>query len=107
MKSPPSLFSRTALTVAVGLLVFQLISGAAIFFNLMLPLAHRSADDFAALLVLSARTWVELPPVTRPAFEEELRVNHGLDLSVVEQSSTHEVGHHPYINFHVRRSTLV
>jgi len=99
VKSPPSLFSRTALTVAVGLLVFQLISGAAIFFNLMLPLAHRSADDFAALLVLSARTWVELPPDTRPAFEEELRVNHELDLSVVEQSSTHEVGHHPYINF--------
>jgi len=99
VKSPPSLFSRTALTVAVGLLVFQLISGAAIFFNLMLPLAQRSADDFAALLVLSARTWVELPPDTRPAFEEELHVNHGLDLSVVEQSSTHEVGHHPYINF--------
>lgn len=65
----------------------------------MLPLAHRSADDFAALLVLSARTWVELPPATRPAFEEELRVNHNLDLAVVEQSSNVEVDHHPYINF--------
>lgn len=99
MKSPPSLFRRTALTVAAGLLVFQLISGAAIFFNLMLPLAHRSADDFAALLVLSARTWVELPPATRPVFEEELRVNHSLNLSEVEPSLGDEVGHHPYINF--------
>ncbi|MDP2229562.1 cell wall metabolism sensor histidine kinase WalK [Methylotenera sp.] len=99
MKSPASLFRRTALTVAAGLLVFQLISGAAIFFNLMLPLAHRSADDFAALLVLSARTWVELPPVTRTAFEAELLASHGLDLSEVEPSSGDEVGHHPYINF--------
>lgn len=99
MKSPPSLFRRTALTVAAGLLVFQLISGAAIFFNLMLPLAHRSADDFAALLVLSARTWVELPPATRPAFEAELRTSHALNLTEVAASSSDEVGHHPYINF--------
>jgi len=99
LKSPISLFRRTALTIAAGLLVFQLISGIAIFFNLMLPLAQRSADDFAALLVLSARTWVELPPATRPAFEEELHVNHGLDLTVVEPSIGEEVGHHPYINF--------
>jgi two-component system, OmpR family, osmolarity sensor histidine kinase EnvZ len=99
VKSPASLFRRTALTVAAGLLVFQLISGAAIFFNLMLPLAHRSADDFAALLVLSARTWVELPPETRPAFEKELLTSHGLDLTEVEASSDSEVSHHPYINF--------
>lgn len=99
MKSPASLFRRTALTVAAGLLVFQLISGAAIFFNLMLPLAHRSANDFAALLVLSARTWLELPPATRPAFEAELRASHGLDLTVVAAPSGDEVGHHPYINF--------
>jgi two-component system osmolarity sensor histidine kinase EnvZ len=81
------------------LLVFQLISGVAIFFNLMLPLAQRSADDFAALLTLSARTWVELPPATRPAFEEELHLNHGLDLTLVEPPLGEEVGHHPYINF--------
>lgn len=93
------MFRRTALTIAAGLLVFQLISGIAIFFNLMLPLAQRSADDFAALLVLSARTWVELPPATRPAFEEELHLNHGLDLAAVEPSLGEEVGHHPYINF--------
>lgn len=99
MKRPKSLFRHTALTVAAGLLVFQLISGAAIFFNLMLPLANRSADDFAALLVLSARTWVELPPVTRPAFEDELRTGHGLDLIEVASPSDDEVGHHPYINF--------
>lgn len=93
------MFRRTALTIAAGLLVFQLISGVAIFFNLVQPLAQRSADDFAALLVLSARTWVELPPATRPAFEDELHVSHSLDLAVVESSLGEEVNHHPYINF--------
>ena len=35
----------------------------------LLPLARRSADDLAGLMVLSAQTWAELPPLTRPAFE--------------------------------------
>jgi two-component system osmolarity sensor histidine kinase EnvZ len=94
-----SLFRRTALTVAAGLLVFQLASGAAIFFNLMLPLAQRSADDLAALLVLSARTWVELPATTRPAFEAELQRSHGMDLTEASTPLGDDVGHHPYINF--------
>jgi two-component system osmolarity sensor histidine kinase EnvZ len=99
LKTPISLFRRTALTIAAGLFVFQLISGVAIFFNLMQPLAQRSADNFATLLIFSARTWVELPPTTRTAFEAELKINHGIDLSEVKTSSAEDVGHHPYINF--------
>lgn len=99
MKPPGSLFRRTALTVAAGLLAFQLLSGAAIFFNLMLPLAHRSADDLAALLVLSARTWVELPTITRSAFEQELKRSHHMDVTEVRAPLGNDVGHHPYINF--------
>ena len=68
-----SLFQRTALTVAVGLFIFQIASGAAMFANLVLPLAQRSADDLADLLILSAQIWVELPPEKRPAFEQELQ----------------------------------
>ncbi|WP_310447181.1 ATP-binding protein [Thiobacillus sp.] len=94
-----SLFRRTALTVAAGLIVFQLASGAAIFFNILLPLAHRSADDLAALLVLSARTWVELPAATRPDFEAELKLSHGLDLTEATVPAGDEAGHHPYLNF--------
>lgn len=99
MKRPASLFRRTALTIAAGLLAFQLVSGAAVFFNLMLPLAHRSADDLAALLVLSARTWVELPAITRPAFEEELLRSHRMELSELHGPPSGEVGHHPYLDF--------
>ena len=45
------------------------------------PIAERSADDEAALLVLSAQTWVELPPEARPYFELELAQNHDLIVS--------------------------
>ncbi|MES1997996.1 MAG: ATP-binding protein [Pseudomonadota bacterium] len=99
MKPHTSLFRRTALTVAAGLLLFQLISGAAVFFYLMQPLAQRSASDMAALLVLSARTWAELPPATRPDFAEELRISHGLTLTEAATPVGDEIGHHPYLNF--------
>ena len=42
------------------------------------PMARRSADDLAALIVLSAKTWVELPPETRGDFEAELARRHNL-----------------------------
>lgn len=44
------------------------------------PLARRSADDLAGLMVLSAQTWAELPPLARPAFEAELRTQHRLQV---------------------------
>ncbi|MCK6426105.1 MAG: ATP-binding protein [Burkholderiaceae bacterium] len=52
---------------------------AALLFVLW-PMARRSADDLAGLMVLSAQTWSELPPDTRPAFEQELRLRHRLAL---------------------------
>lgn len=44
----------------------------------MWPVSQRAADDLAGLMHLSAQTWVELPPETRPAFEDELRRAHRL-----------------------------
>ena len=71
-----SLFFGTVRTVAASLLVFQIFLIAATVHYVMLPMAQRSADDLAALLVLSARTWVELPPETRRDFELELIRQH-------------------------------
>jgi two-component system osmolarity sensor histidine kinase EnvZ len=71
-----SLFRSTATTVATALLIFQLVLIAATVNYVMLPMARRSADDLAALLVLSAQTWVELPPETREDFEFELAQKH-------------------------------
>lgn len=44
----------------------------------LLPLSQRSADDLAGLMLLSAQTWVELPPQTRADFEAELINTHHL-----------------------------
>ena len=99
MKRQPSLFRHTALTVAAGLLIFQIASGAAMFVNLVLPLAHRSADDLADLLVLSAHIWIELPPEKRSAFQVDLREKYGLNLQESGTALSEEIGLYPYIRF--------
>jgi len=75
-KTVHSLFRNTAFTVAALLLVFQFILIAVTVSYILLPMAKRSADDLSALLVLSAQTWVELPPDTRKDFELELIQKH-------------------------------
>ena len=64
-----SLFARTALTLALAFIVFQAAAFWVVHRTLIVPVAERSADDLAGLIVLSAQTWVELPPETRAAFE--------------------------------------
>ena len=73
-----SLFRSTAITVAGALIILQLVIFGASAYYIMLPMVKRSTDDLAALMVLSAQTWVELPPETRPAFELELARQHNL-----------------------------
>ncbi len=73
-----SLFARTALWLSGLWLVLQLFVLAVLWWFVLLPIAHRSTDDLAGLIVLSAQTWAELPPETRPDFESELAVNHQL-----------------------------
>ncbi|MFA6121462.1 MAG: ATP-binding protein [Sideroxydans sp.] len=75
-KTPRSLFRSTATTVALALFLLQFIVIAATVNYVVLPMAKRSADDLSALLVLSAQTWVELPPETRKDFELELIRKH-------------------------------
>jgi two-component system osmolarity sensor histidine kinase EnvZ len=75
---PFSLLARTNLTLMVSSLLIALISVAALNYYVIYPIARSSAADQAALLVLSAQTWVELPPDARPYFELELAQNHDL-----------------------------
>jgi two-component system osmolarity sensor histidine kinase EnvZ len=94
-----SLFQRTSLTIAIGLLVFQIASGVAMFTNLVLPLAQRSADDLADLLILSARAWDELPTDKRQAFQSELQEKYALNLLESQVVSPQEFSIYPYIHF--------
>lgn len=83
-----SLFARTALTLALAFIVFQAAAFWVVYRTLIVPVAERSADDLAGLVVLSAQTWVELPPETRAAFERELARRHGLRLTTAEVGAT-------------------
>jgi two-component system, OmpR family, osmolarity sensor histidine kinase EnvZ len=83
-----SLFARTALTLVLAFVVFQAAALWVVYRAVIVPVAERSADDLAGLIVLSAQTWVELPPATRPAFERELASRHGLRLTTIDVGAT-------------------
>ena len=78
MNRPSGLVRQHAVLIASAFIAIELLTLMAFVGLVMLPLARRSADDLAGLMVLSAQTWAELPPQTRLAFEGELRANHAL-----------------------------
>jgi two-component system osmolarity sensor histidine kinase EnvZ len=81
MARPASLLTRTTLVLAISAIAIASTAILALNAFVIQPIAERSADDEAALLVLSAQTWVELPPGSRPYFELELAQNHDLIIS--------------------------
>lgn len=85
MKIPNTLFVRTAFTLIVSFLLLSIIIVASSAYFVIVPVGKRSADDLAALLVLAAQTWVELPPETRPDFETELMHAHNIKLVKAER----------------------
>jgi len=76
-----SLLVRTNLVMALSAIAIAITSILALNTFVIDPIAKRSAADEAALLVLSAQTWVELPPAARSYFELELAENHDLIIS--------------------------
>jgi len=86
MNLPNTLFFKTASTLIISLLLLSIVILASTAYFVLIPVGKRSADDLAALLVLSAQTWTELPPETRPDFEKELINAHGIKLFKAEHS---------------------
>jgi two-component system, OmpR family, osmolarity sensor histidine kinase EnvZ len=77
-RKPRSLLQRTRLILAIGLAAFLGFTALVIRVAVLEPVTQRAASELAALIELSARVWVELPPRTRPDFEAELRDHHEL-----------------------------
>jgi two-component system osmolarity sensor histidine kinase EnvZ len=99
MKRPQTLFAKTGITLVIALGTFLVFSVSAMVYFILIPLAKQGADDLAALMVLSAQTWVELPPATRPFLEEELMDEYQLKLNIAEGTlprSTHLL---PFLRF--------
>lgn len=76
--TPRTLLGRSALTIALSLLIFMVVSmGAAVYF-IAIPMAKRSADDFAAVIVSAAHSIQSLPGEMHPELKQQLLQNHGL-----------------------------
>lgn len=93
---PLRLAQQTALLLAAAFLAVELLAALSFAAFVMLPLAQRSTDDLAGLMILAAQTWVELPPETRPAFEHELMDNHQLALRAEPAGQGRDEWHAPY-----------
>jgi two-component system, OmpR family, osmolarity sensor histidine kinase EnvZ len=81
VRSKLSLFHQSALRLIAVFVVFEVLIAAAVLGLLMLPLARQAAGDLASLMMISAQTWSELPPETRPVFAHELETAHQLILT--------------------------
>ncbi|CUA99890.1 ATP-binding protein [Thiomonas bhubaneswarensis] len=76
----PSLRRQTVRAMLVLVLGLECAFATVALLFVLQPMAQRSAHDLAGLMVLSANTWAELPPGTRPAFERELQQHYRLSL---------------------------
>lgn len=99
-RQPMGLVQQYARWLAALFIALELITAAAALVFIFLPMARRAADDLAGLMVLSAQTWNELPPETRPAFEQELERSHHIALRPSMQPPQDTgLRHGPYLLF--------
>ena len=84
---PSTLFGRTATTIAITMLLSMFISVSAAIYFIMIPMAKRSADDFAAVIVSAAHSLESLPEEMHAELKEQLLQDHGLIVS----TQTHEL----------------
>ena len=96
MSSPQSLARQNTWVLVVAFILIELLTLTLFISLVMLPLARRSADDLAGLMVLSAQTWAELPPQTREVFALELKTSHALTLRTEPMKEAHDEWHSPY-----------
>jgi len=99
MSKPFTLFTRTGITLSIALLVFVVFCIGAMLMYIAIPLARQGSDDLAALMVLSAKTWIELPPASRPFLEEELMLEYRLKVSLAKQRLPFSKAPLPYLIF--------
>ena len=99
-----SLVRQHTVWLVGAFLAMELLALALFVALVMRPLAQRAADDLAGLMVLSAQTWAELPPTTRPAFEAALRTQHGLRVTTAPLPPGVDEWHPPF--FYVLEAAL-
>lgn len=97
MRQPAGLVQQNTWLLATAFVALELLVVLAFALLVMLPMARRSADDLAGLMVLSAQTWAELPPATRPAFEAELRSRQSLQIRPEVEGESRDEWHRLFL----------
>lgn len=96
---PQSLLGRSALTIALTLTVFVMVSlGSAVYF-ILIPMAKRSADDFAAIIVQAAHSIESLPEEMHAELKQQLLHNHGLIVTTQRRALPEKTFDVPYYIF--------
>jgi two-component system osmolarity sensor histidine kinase EnvZ len=93
-----SLWRHVLLRVCAGMLLVLGCAAWLAYALVLRPLAERRADDFAALLLLSGSSYVELPPAARAEFAAALQRQHHVEVRAVTAPLDDAVRHHPYLN---------
>ena len=96
---PKSLFGRTATTIAITMLLSMIISVSAAVYFIMIPMAKRSADDFAAVIVSAAHSLESLPEEMHAELKQQLLQDHGLIVSTQTHALTETSFDVPYSMF--------
>jgi two-component system, OmpR family, osmolarity sensor histidine kinase EnvZ len=86
-----------ARTLVVTLTAMSLLTAGIIVWQVAYPLGKRAISDLAALMILSAQTWIELPPETRGDFEAELVTSHGLRIAELDDAIPEANVQRPYL----------
>jgi two-component system osmolarity sensor histidine kinase EnvZ len=99
MLSARSLLGRTMGTIALALLAFVIITLSAVANFITIPIAKRSADDLAALMVLSAQTWHETSAANQSRLRDKLLQDHGFIIATQAPSLPEQRFSIPYFFF--------
>ncbi|MCJ7555350.1 MAG: ATP-binding protein [Gammaproteobacteria bacterium] len=75
---PRTLLGRTAITISLTLLFFMLFSFGAAAYFIAIPMAKRSADDFAAIIISAAHSMQNSPKEMHTEIKRQLLLDHGL-----------------------------
>ena len=80
MRLPSTLLSRTNIVLGLSAAGIAATSIVALAMFVIVPIQDRSADDEAGLMVLAAKTWVELTSEARLYFALEMLQEHDLTI---------------------------
>lgn len=99
MKLPATLFARTVTVIAVASMVFFLFALSIVGYFILVPVGKQSANDLAALMIFSAKTWAKTSTVERSKFEQDMLEKYSLNISENQQVEPVKFKPLPYYYF--------